>query len=102
MPGSLTTRRNNGRAPESLAAIALLLLAGTAASPPLRAQPSPSCQFAITAYVATQIELKSSRSAHRGCKRKGLSACQVEWARIQDLRHRLKMTRDYIDRYCAR
>lgn len=81
---------------------ALLLIAGASSGPPLRAQPSASCQFAVTAYVATQVELESARKAQRRCRAEGLSACQVEFARMQDLRHRLKMARDYLDRYCTR
>lgn len=100
MSGNLTTHRASGKAPRSLIAMALLLLAGTAVGPPLQAQPSASCQFAVTAYVATQVELESARKAQRRCKAEALSACQVEWARIQDLQHRLKMARDYMDRYC--
>ena len=99
MAERLASYRDGSKGQRSFAA--LLLIAGAALGPPLRAQPSASCQFAVTAYVATQVELESARKAHRRCKREGLSACQVEWARIQDLQHRLKMARDYLDRYCT-
>lgn len=100
MSERLASRQGCAKGRRSLAA--LLLIAGAASGSSLGAQPSASCQFAVTAYVATQVELESARRAQRRCKKEGLSACQVEWTRIQDLQHRLKMARDYLDRYCAR
>ena len=102
MSGNPALRRSGGKRLRSLRLLALLPVAGTSLGPPLQAQPSPSCQFAVTAYVATQVEIESARKAHRRCKEARLSACQVELARIRDLQHRLKMARDYIDRYCTR
>lgn len=102
MPGNLAARGMGEKGLRLSTLAGLLLVAGAAASPPLRAQPSASCQFAVTAYVATRVELESARKAQRRCRAEGLSACQVESARIRDLRQRLKMARDYIDLHCAR
>lgn len=102
MSENLAAQRGSRKGLRSLVLPTMLLIAGVAAGPPLQAQPSPSCQFAVTAYVGTQVELESAKRAHRRCKKKSLSACQVELARMQDLQRRLKMARDYIDRYCIR
>ena len=100
MSERLASRRDGAKGQRSFAA--LLLVAGAAMGPPVRAQPSPTCQFAVTAYVAIQVERESAKKAYRRCKKESLSVCQVELARRQDLQRRLKMARDYIDRYCTR
>lgn len=101
MSGTLAIGRGRRKGLRSLACTSLRVLAGTGVGPPLRAQPSASCQVAVTAYVATQVELEPARKAHRRCKEEGVSG-QVEFARIQDLQQRLKMVHDYIERYCTR
>jgi hypothetical protein len=81
---------------------ALALAAGFAIGPALRAQVSPTCEFAIGAYVATEVELGAARKSCRDCIREARGSCKAELARIEELRHRLKLSRDYLDRYCVR
>ena len=98
LPGLGAVRyRLRSRARTSLALIAALALA-----PALRAQSSPTCEFALSAYVATQIELASAKKSHRDCIRGSSGPCKRELVRVEELRHRLKLSRDYLDRYCAR
>jgi hypothetical protein len=80
----------------------MALLAGFATAPASVAQVSATCEFAIGAFVATEVELGSARKSYRDCIREGRSECKAERTRIEELRHRLKLARDYLDRYCVR
>ena len=78
------------------------MVAGFVVGPSFQAQSSPICQFAITAYVVTQLELESARKSASDCTKKGRGSCKGEFGRIRELQHRLKLARDYLDRYCVR
>ena len=80
----------------------LLPVAGALIASPLQAQSSPTCQFAVTAYAGTLIELETAKKQYRACTKDGLHACKVEFSRIRELKHRLKLARDHLNRYCAR
>ena len=79
-----------------------MLTAGLTVGPAVQAQSSPVCEFAVATVAATQLELSSARKSHRDCSRNGRNSCKVELARVRDLRQRLQLARNYLDRYCMR
>lgn len=80
----------------------LVVIASLAVGPSLQAQSSPVCEFAIATIAATELELSSAKKRYRDCAKGGGNSCKVEFARVRDLQHLLKLARDYLDRYCLR
>lgn len=70
--------------------------------PPAGGQASHTCEFAVSGWVATQLELAEARSAYRDCRRGRQSACTAEQGRIRALEDRLRLLRNYVDGYCRR
>ena len=84
------------------AGMALATAAVGAATAPGGGQASLTCEFAVSGWIATQLELAEARRAYRDCRRAGQSACTTEQARIQSLEQRLSLLRNYVNGYCRR
>lgn len=72
------------------------------AVPSAAAQSSPMCQFAAAAVLTAEVELEDAKRALRKCTGVAGASCSAEGARARDMRHRLKLARDYLERYCLR
>jgi hypothetical protein len=86
-----------GSIPEGILRLAALAAASAAA-----AQSSPICQFVVATVVATEIELGEAKKELRRCERLGQASCASERGRIRDLRRRLKLLLDDLDKRCTR
>jgi hypothetical protein len=82
-------------------ALAAVLATGAPAAPP-GAQTSLTCEFALSGWVLTQLELAEARSAERACRRARSSACTAEQGRVVSLEQRLRLLRNYVNGYCRR
>lgn len=87
---------NPHRLTSAIATGALLL------APPVAAQSSQTCEFALAGWVSTQLELQEARIDYRACRREHRNACTAEQGRIQSLEQRLRLLRNHIDGYCRR
>lgn len=79
----------------SLGRHALLGLAAFAATG-AEAQPSSICQVAVTAIIATELELQEAKKVLRRCERAGRTSCATERGRIRNLRQQLKPLRNLL------